>query len=102
MWNSTLTRQQVILAERPAWARGYRYYYDGINFWKRTIRGRQVAAPQTPAEGWRHKEDCQCEFCRDPERVETPESAQNPSSDAPKAGMGRGNAPDLSSGGRKL
>ena len=31
-----------------------------------------------------------------------PSPAQNPSSDAPKAGMGMGNAPDLSSGGRKL
>jgi hypothetical protein len=53
-----------MVAERPAWARGYRYHYDGINFWKRTFFSEMVVPSRTPADGWRHRGDCRCEFCR--------------------------------------
>jgi hypothetical protein len=100
MRKSTLTREQVLLAERPAWTRGHRYYYDGINFWKRTIFSEQVGAPRTPAEGWRHKKDCRCEFCRPAEPGGPPPgSAPEPPETPPASEGGEG---DLSSGGRTL
>ena len=115
MWRSILTRDQVILAERPAWAHGYRYYYDGINFWKRTIMGQQVAPLRTPMEGWRHKGDCRCEFCSCPGSDESdgdltldaptdvpPKDVPPPEVPPPDAPATRTDEDDLSSGGRAL
>ncbi len=65
------TREQVLDAERRVWvgsqaAEMAEFFYDGIAFWRRARGGQALAvgAPQTPQEGWRHKEGCNCTLCR--------------------------------------
>ncbi len=67
----TLTRLDVVDAERPSWAGRLRdesaeFYYDGINFWHCGPHARQVMLPQlTPEVGWRHRAGCRCDRCRE-------------------------------------
>ena len=64
------SRYQVLCAERQAWHDGPAgeddtYFYDGISFWRHDARGKQRLLPswRTPAHGWRHAEDCDCDLC---------------------------------------
>lgn len=69
----TYTRDQVLGAERLAWAGKLtagraEYFYDGIEFWRRgkSSERRVLAEAETPAEGWWHKPECNCGPCRAP------------------------------------
>ncbi len=69
----TYTRDQVLGAERWAWAGELtagraEYFYDGIEFWLRgkSSERRAPADAETPAEGWWHKLECNCGLCRAP------------------------------------
>jgi len=64
------SRYQVLCAEREAWHNGPAagdddYYYDGISFWRLDTRGKRRLLPswRTPAHGWRHAGDCDCDLC---------------------------------------
>jgi len=67
----TYSRFQVLDAEYEAWWREgdtleeYRYYYDGISFWRMEGGGkrRRIESWRTPRYGWRHGEECGCELC---------------------------------------
>jgi hypothetical protein len=62
-----LTRREIEDAERPAWAlrEGQRYHYDGINFWVADARSEHAVRPgEIPDEGWWHRGDCNCRYCR--------------------------------------
>jgi hypothetical protein len=66
----TMNRDEVVTAERRAWAEADResgrgYFFDGINFWHGRGRGEPQLVPQwlTPRAGWRHREDCRCREC---------------------------------------
>ncbi len=65
-----LTREQVMVLRRPAWASddghaGATYDFDGSRFWLRKAEGR-VPVPlfATPLDGWSHEADCTCAMCR--------------------------------------
>lgn len=61
------TRDQVLAAERPAWAQsdGSAYYYDGIYIWVADDhREHIVPSKNAPEQGWRHRPTCSCELCR--------------------------------------
>ena len=67
----TYTRDQVLGAERWAWAgmlTGGRaeYFYDGIDLWRRSKSSerRALADAEAPAEGWWHKPECNCGLCK--------------------------------------
>ena len=69
----TYTRDQVLGAERWAWAGKLtagraEYFYDGIEFWRGGQEQRASGAgdAETPAEGWWHKPECNCGLCRAP------------------------------------
>jgi hypothetical protein len=64
------SRYQILCAEREAWhdgasAGGDSYYYDGMSFWRLETDGRRRLLPswRTPAHGWRHVRDCDCDLC---------------------------------------
>lgn len=65
----TYSRYQVLCTEREAWNDGDAgadsYYYDGISFWRRDGKSKERLLPswRTPAHGWRHADDCDCELC---------------------------------------
>jgi hypothetical protein len=66
----TYSRYQILCAEREAWNAGEAgeagsYFYDGISFWRRNGDSTQRLLPswRTPAHGWRHADDCDCELC---------------------------------------
>jgi hypothetical protein len=66
----TYSRYQILCTEREAWNdggdEGGTYHYDGISFWRRDDRGKQRLLPswRTPAHGWRHRPECDCDLCR--------------------------------------
>jgi hypothetical protein len=69
----TYTRDQVLTAERWAWAGRLtagraEYFYDGIELWRRSkgSERRALADAETPANGWWHKPECNCGLCRAP------------------------------------
>jgi hypothetical protein len=66
----TYSRYQILCADREAWLDGETahsdsFYYDGISFWRRDLKGKQRLIPswRTPGHGWRHADDCTCELC---------------------------------------
>ena len=72
----TYTRDQVLGAERWAWAGELtagraEYFYDGIEFWRRgkSSERRALAEAETPAGGWWHKPECNCGPCRAPSDI---------------------------------
>jgi hypothetical protein len=71
----TYTRDQVLGAERWAWAGKLaagpaEYLYDGLDFWRRDkgsgrrAERRMLAEAEAPAAGWWHKPECNCGLCR--------------------------------------
>jgi hypothetical protein len=71
----TYTLEEVVAAERPAWASGHvgrhngaaRFYYDGINFWRwyeGSVAGPSPKEADLPAAGWWHRAECGCSLCQ--------------------------------------
>ena len=91
----TYTRDQVLGAERWAWAGELtvgraEYFYDGIEFWRRgkSSERRVLADAETPADGWWHKPDCNCGPCRAPSAT-TDAAEQSSLADAAQASSAR-------------
>ncbi len=66
MSRSTLTRDEVLESQRPAWVdRGTgQFFYDGVSMWRGTDEKATVAAEETPGVGWWHQRECCCGTCR--------------------------------------
>ena len=67
---ASLSRFQVLCAERPAWAQPAprsrtRFYYDGRRFWcyRGAGAGRLLPSWRAPRYGWVHEPDCECDLC---------------------------------------
>ncbi len=61
-----LSLEQVLAAERPAWAQqdGVVYHYDDINWWQLEHEcWRPADAQSLPLSGWWDRADCCCEWC---------------------------------------
>ena len=66
----TFSRDQVVQAERRAWAENGRHYsFDGTLFWYESDYLLACDEASAPTEGWRHSEECRCELCRTLDRV---------------------------------
>jgi hypothetical protein len=69
----TFSRDEVVQAERRAWAEnGRRYYFDGTYFWYESDHLLACDEASAPMDGWRHREECRCDLCRTIDRALTP------------------------------
>jgi hypothetical protein len=91
----TYTRDQVLGAERRAWAGKLtagraEYFYDGIEFWRQGKRSerRALTEAEAPAGGWWHKSECNCGLCQPPSET-TDAAEQSPLADAAQASPAR-------------
>jgi hypothetical protein len=77
MPKGSYTLDEVIAAERPAWAqrpggKDDLCHFDGINFWRSRngrVTGPSLDRDQLPQEGWWHRGGCSCRLCRARETV---------------------------------